>query len=144
MGRRIRPVTWAAYVRAGPATSRRCHRWCSNSRSRAAKSPSAPPWRARRRSTASEVANDSYSATARAAQAPRAGSWWPFQRRATSRAVLRARMDARASGSAGVSQPAAAYTGSSAASVRSSRCRDQIASQVTRAKHGTMNAPYTA
>lgn len=55
----------------------------------------------------------------------------------------RARIEARASGSAGASQPAAAYTGSSVESVRSSRWRDQIASQVTRAKHGTMNAPYT-
>ncbi|CAM5388934.1 hypothetical protein SBADM41S_08925 [Streptomyces badius] len=122
--------------------SRRCHRWCSNSRSRAPKSGPTAPWRARRRNPASDVANDSYSATARAAARPRARS--RCQWRARSRAMPRARMEESAVGSAGVSQPAAAYAGSSAASVRSSRWRDQIASQVTSANAGTMTIPYTA
>ncbi len=93
---------------------------------------------------ASDVANDSYSATACAAAMPLARSGWLFQCLAMSRAMPRARIEASAWGSAGVSQPAAAYTGSSVESVRSSRRRDQIASQVTRPKHGIMNAPYTA
>lgn len=92
---------------------------------------------------ARDVANDSYSATARAAALPRARSGWPFQCLAMSRAMPRARIEASASGSAGASQPAAAYTGSSVESVRSSRWRDQIASQVTRPKDGIMKTPYT-
>ncbi|MDQ0812560.1 hypothetical protein QFZ63_004274 [Streptomyces sp. B3I7] len=44
-------------------------------------------------------------------------------------------------GSGIVSQPAATYAGSSARTVRSSRCRVDMTSQVSSPNIGTMNAP---
>lgn len=95
-----------------------------------------PPRLARRRSSASAAASAAYRDTARPAARP------PLCR-ARAQASDRAGMDARAGTSAGASQPAEAYTASSAATARSRRRRIRTASHSSTPNTGTITEPYT-